>query len=160
MISYELIACRNGRWVSDGILATRKDALEEARTLVERDALVTAVRVVMLENQKDELVERPVCSVLASAARKPSTPTTQSTIKLQKPANDAGGHRDNGVVRNRRSWSPREIMLATAAVAAATALLWYGAMLPKQQWAFDLPAAQQPHMLRDTFTGTYSEPQQ
>jgi hypothetical protein len=148
MVRYELLACRRRRWEVDRLLEDKQSAVEEARTLVERDPLVSAVRVIRIESRKNGIAERQVCTVAAPSFR---------VTSVNRSAGPDARH------TTRRSFRPssgRKVLLAVGAIFAAIVMLGYGVMLPKQPWVFDLPAAQMPHMIRDTFTGAYSQAQQ
>jgi hypothetical protein len=153
MVRFELVACRNRRWVPNGIVTDKTEALEEAHKLVEHDPLVSAVRVLMLEDEGPDLTQRPVCTVLPKSTRK-----LEKVIRDKPSSAETALARASHRARSTRgpSWSGRQLALAGMVIIAAVGVLGWSLAVPKQQWAFDLPDAQKPHLLRDTLTGEYS----
>ena len=146
---YELLACRRKRWDREGVALDKDEALEDARTLVERDPLVTAVRVMMIENGKDGITERPVRFITRASLRGavPNTKPTPETDLVETAPSGSFAAASRTRVNPKRSWSNRERALTAAVVLAAVGLLCFGALLPKRQWAFDLPEAQRTHIV-------------
>lgn len=156
MTRYELHVRRNGTWVFTGYLDSKEGAVEEARTLVDRDPQVSAARVVMLENKPDGLAERPVCTILPPRDRKEPAAKPRPLTRAPRMGTGLGNGRTTRRVAPSRPWSRRERALATAVIIGALGLVAYGLAQPKQPWAFDLPDAQKPHMIRNQFTGEFS----
>lgn len=151
MVHYELVACRNRRWVPDGILGTKDEALAEAHNLMSRDPLVSAVRVMMCEDKEWGLTGRPVCTLRAASIRAADRNAENSPQTARATAR-SGVHG----ARIRRSWNGRSLAMAATVIVAALGVLGFGLVMPKQPWAFDSPDAQKPHMLRNTFTGEFT----
>jgi hypothetical protein len=147
MVHYELVACRNRRWMPDGVLDSKGEAIEKAHNLVNRDPLVSAVRVLMLEVAESGVTERPVCTVRAPSIR---TADRSSEIAARVAVARARAS------RARRSWSGRSLAITATVVIAALGVLGVGLAMPKQPWAFNSPEAQKPHLLRNSFTGEFA----
>jgi hypothetical protein len=153
VVRYELLARRKRRWQVDGLVEDKTTAVEKARALLGRDPFVSAVRVVMLENRREGMAERTVCMVTARPSRNGKTAGLSRYL---------GAGRDEPFVtmarmrrNDNRSRSRREILWAAIVGLAAAGFLWYGLTRPTQPWAFDLPDAQKPHMIRNSLTGAY-----
>jgi hypothetical protein len=155
MVRFELVACRDRRWVHKGFVAGKNEAIEEARTLVERDPQVSAVRVLMLEDEGRGLSQRPLCTVLPKSARK-----LEKVHRDQPPSAGTAPRRAKHRLRTRSprgsSWTARQLALAGLVIITGVGVLGWGLATPKQQSAFDSSDAQKPHLLRDSLTGEYS----
>ncbi len=142
MVRYEVLTCQRGRWTADGILDSRSAAVEHAQALADRNYRVAAVRVMALEEDADGFKEQIVYNrkiARASAAKGGPAHVIGKPIALRKARSGVGAR-----------------ILVLLLFIACAALMGYGLMKPKQPWVFDSPAAQKPHLLRNSFTGDFT----
>ena len=146
MVRYEVLTCRKGRWIADGILDTRNAAIDHAQAVADRDYLIAAVRVNALEDNAEGFREKTIYN------RKVSRAPTDRPL--------AAGTRSQ--TTNKRRAKPQSpsgrcaLILVLLLVIASSAVVGYGLLRPQQPWVFDTPDAQKPHLLRNPFTGEFS----
>jgi hypothetical protein len=146
MVRYEVLTCRKGRWIADGILDTRNAAIEHAQAVADRDYLIAAVRVNALEDNAEGFREKTIYNrkVSRAPADRPLFAGTRSqTINKRRAESQSPSSR-------------RALILVLLLVIACSALVGYGLLRPQQPWVFDTPDAQKPHLLRNPFTGEFS----
>jgi hypothetical protein len=146
MVRYEVLTCRKGRWIADGILDTRNAAIEHAQAVADRDYLIAAVRVNALEDNAEGFREKTIYNrkVSRAPADRPLAAGTRSQTtnkRRAKPQSPSGR---------------RALILVLLLVIACSAVVGYGLLRPQQPWVFDTPDAQKPHLLRNPFTGQFS----
>ncbi len=147
MLRYDVLTCKNGRWTADGILDTRNAAVEHAQALANRNYLISAVRVMALEDDtkgfKEQIVyNRIVAKVTCAGSTPPTVEGRRQTIG--KPT-----------AKRKTSSGMRARIVVIMLVIACAAVVGY-VLAPQKPWVFDTPDARKPHLLRNPFTGEYS----
>lgn len=148
MLRYEVLTCKNGRWTADAILDNRDAAVKQAQALANRKYLISAVRVMALEDDTTGFKERMIFNYRVS--RMTRTGSVAPTVGDRPQATGKSLAK-----RKAPSGTGARILLVVLVLACA-AMVGYGLLRPQEPWVFDTPDAHKPHLLRNPFTGEFS----
>ncbi len=147
MLRYEVLTCKNGRWTADSILDTRDAAVEQAQALANRNYLISAVRVMALEDDTTGFKERMVFNCRVSRMTRTGSAAPTVGDRPQATGKSTAKRKPSGIGAR---------ILVVVLVLACAAMVGYGLLAPQKPWVFDTPDARKPHLLRNPFTGEFS----